>query len=322
MYKHINREKGLWRSWFRFWGIKLSLEIAYGRKRKNYGFRFHLGNKSSETPLDIMLGLGLIAFYWSIDFKNLGAICQWIGRGHKRDISLRFFGGHMWWKLWFDDDMGYDPYHRCDGWRTPPKLWPFKNNKYRSWMCLRNGSISLNPLNELWGERSYHYEDLAVEKTTWGAYQWDTDVYDVEFTLQKMTRYRENGPQWARKCTDEGYIVEWRCKEGIPFRNHDWKGDCYYGSSFKIDGDEGWLGKAEVALLAEVLEDREHYDYRHPGLSENPIYDYMAKEGVFAAVPQDEMKVSDMVNESEQLKSLYTPEELHTQAINRDNQED
>lgn len=250
--------------------IETQLEIAI-RRKVSPGFSLHFGNNGSETPVDVIISFYWLAFLWGLNFPGLGRFCEKIGRGHKRNISLKFHGRMMWWELWYDDDMGYDDYHRCDK-RRKPRLWPWSmgREKYRSWMCLRQGNIDLNPLDALWGQRYYSYLDLWAKNTRLDVGQFEGDVYDVVFKLQKVTRARKHGPAWARRVSDEGWSADWRCEKGIPFRNDSWKGDEILASAEKVtqhcDGDlsDDWLFEAKASLVERVKKDRIKYNYSPP----------------------------------------------------------
>lgn len=272
--KHIIKEPGLWRGFltykdpdYRRKGFDLQLEIAHGRKSHfmGPGFRIHFGDRGSETPFHINLYLYWVSFYFSMNTPNMGAIFSKICGGHKRDISIETHSGKLWWKMWYDDDGGHDSHHKCDKIR---KIWwwPFKNHMYRSWACFRDGNIDLNPIDAMWGPRYYHYEKLATEDDLVGLYEWPDDVYNVTFTLMKVTRARRAGPKWARRPKNDGFSVEWECHEntGIPFRNNSWKGDGVYGSAVKIDGDNGWLGKAEANLMKWITDQRKENGFKPP----------------------------------------------------------
>lgn len=242
--------------------LDTKLEVAW-RKRVSTGFSIRLGNESSETPLDVMLSFYWLAFFWSLRSPGLGKFFEWLGRGHKRELSIRFHDGTMWWKLWYNDDMGYDAYHKCDSWRKP-KLWPWSagRKKHRSWMCLRDGNIDLNPLNAIWGGR--YFEDVALERKTktLRMNQFEGDQYPVDLILQAVYRARRHGPKRVRRRTFEGYRVAWDAGMGIPIRNHSWKGENVISSSEKIDNPANWWTKATISLYKRIEADRIKYRYR------------------------------------------------------------
>lgn len=272
--KHSIQEKGLWRGWLTIndpdymrKGVDYNLEVAYGRRKSGslgVGFRLHFGNRGSETPFHFDVYGYWFAIFFSMNTPNMGKFFEWLGRGYKRNISIRTHSGQVWWELWFDDDGGYDRHHNCDGWRTL-WWWPFKNKKYRPWSCWRHGNLELNPLDAWWGGRYYSYEEIDVYEDTFGVYQFEDDFYDVKFSLRKVTQARRNGPKWARRVIDRGYSVEWDCREGIPVQNYDWKGNYTYASSVKIENPhENWLGQAHTALQEWVIKERQRNNYRPP----------------------------------------------------------
>lgn len=242
--------------------------IEFYWRKNNLGVRLHLGNRSSETPFDGHFCVPFFQVYWGMNFKGLGRVCEVVSFGRKRDLSLSVFGGQLWWKLWYDDDMGYDNYHKHDLWKKPLlPPWRWGRKKYRSWMCLRNGNIELNPVSAFWGSRLYKYTDIESFTTTMGANEFPGDMQEVDLTLQSCVQKRDFGPAWACKPKRVGYSVDWRCDEGIPTQNHDWKGDCVYASSVPakdpIDLDT-WKNDAVVELTKWIKKDRKRNNYRPP----------------------------------------------------------
>lgn len=261
-YWHRIAEDNMQRMWARYKKYKAHLEVVYG-KRASVGASIHIGDRGSETPVDLYLGLGVISFYGDFYYPGLRRHCELIGRGHKRDISLKVHDGSLWWKLWYDDDGGMDVYHKCDK-RRRPKLYPWRwgRDKYRGWMCLRDGNIDLNPLTAFWGLRYYHYEDLEKQDALLHINDFPGDNnYLVHFTLRKQTRHRCHGPKWVRWVSDEGYCASWST-DGIPIRNHDWKGDDIIASSETVATRENWVDEALMSLKRRIRKDRKHYNYR------------------------------------------------------------
>lgn len=228
--------------------------------------KLHLGNASSETPIDAHLDLGLLAAYVSVGGVG-GRFAEWVGRGHKRTLSLSVFGGQLWWKVWYDDDGGHDRYHECDQWRDMP--WTVRR-KYHSWACLRDGNIDLNPLDVLWGGRRNRYVDVGESVTTF-IEPAPGDRYLVDFQLQRGEAAREHGPAWARRKR-VSWSVSWDARPGgIPFRNDSWKGDETYAGSFGLELNgtrpgpvSRWLPMAVARLEEDVRRDRRRYRYVAP----------------------------------------------------------
>jgi hypothetical protein len=232
------------------------------RWRDNIGFRLHLGNNGSETPIDVSLHASRLgSAYLSLEGIG-GRFGQWVGRGHKRDLSLRTHGGSLWWKVWYDGESGNDEHHRCDKWRRP-KLWPWSagRDKYRSWMCLRDGSIDLNPVDAIWGSPRYHREPVDGPRTALVVVgDFPHDEYLVDFTLERFELRRELG---------SGFDYQAKCTPGIPVRNHDWKGDEILGWGGRAlapnDGPSpAWLQHAVADTIEHVRRDRRHYGYSPP----------------------------------------------------------
>lgn len=261
-----------WRAWlslgdvdYRNKGLELHWEVPVGKSVKHWGFKLHLGDQYSETPVDFHIGLWRIAFFLSVNFPGLGKFCGWLGRGHKRDLSLQFHGGSMWWRLWYDDDMGYDRNtHDCDKWRRPSWWWPFKSKKYRSWMCLRDGNIPLNPINVIWGEKYFSYESMEEDTLLIEVGQFPGDEYMVDFTVQAVYKGRRKGPRWIQRKTLQGFTAAWNCDDGIPTQNHSWKGDNTYGSAVTIPNPFDWRLDADDNLKAWVKKERERRGYTPP----------------------------------------------------------
>ena len=264
LYLHTIHEPKLFRSWFRYRKLELHLEIS--TKHTGPSFKLHLGNASSETPVDWHICLFWMNFYGSFNWPGLGKFCAWVGHGHKRNLYLGFHAGQMWWNLWYDNDMGYDDYHRCDK-RRKTWWWPFSwyRHKYRSWMCLREGCIELNPLDALWGNRWYTYIDKELVKAIINIDDFDGDNgYETVLKLQETHRARRSGPSFARGASYEGFYVDWTCDAGIPIRNHDWKGDNVYASAVRLPNDDitNWVKTAKGQIIEQIRKDRLHYTYR------------------------------------------------------------
>jgi hypothetical protein len=268
--------------------LELNAELHWrglkGLKRGHGGVRLHTGTRGSETPLDAHVDLGFAAGYFSVG-GVLGRWCHFLGGGHGRDLSLSVHGGHLWWKLWYDGDSGNDEHHRCDKWRRPPWPWSLGRRKYRGWLCARDGSIELNPLDAWFGSPKYDYDKSEPwREALVDVGQFPGDRYLVRFRREPYVRQREHGPRWARRPLERGVGVEFDAvireahqqpgersiQPGIPYRNHDWKGDevCSGGVRPPAGGwPEGeWLPAAVEALIAQIKADRVRYDYRPPAV--------------------------------------------------------
>jgi hypothetical protein len=355
---NTQKEKGLWRAWLNLndpnyvsAGTEFHWEIAWLRK-VSPGFRIHFGNRGSETPFHWDVSFYWLAFFFSMNTPNMGKFFEKICRGHKRDLSLKFHSGQAWWCVWYDDDGGYDDHHKHDSWKVP-KFWPFRNKKYRPWICLRKGNIDLNPLDIWWGHRFYDYETLEEDVLLIEINQFPDDEYMVEFKVQHMTQARRTGPRFARRVTDHGYVADWSIPDGgdgIPTKAPG-RGRVY-GSAVPIPDPVDWRMDADDALKEWVLDQRvkEGFitlsDRDRLMRSIAPIFDSMQgklldlgvaggqanaslkkfaielekrlkKDGGIIIVPENSgMTMTPLDNE--ELKSKYTPAELAQQAINRD----
>lgn len=221
------------------------------------GVRFHIGGRGSETPFDWHVDLGVVAGYFSIGGVG-GRFCQWLGRGHGRDLSLALHNGKLWWKVWYDGDCGNDEHHRCD--KRRPAWWS-RETKYRSWRCLRDGSLAVNPLDYVFGgELKYSYEDVGPKRDAFVTVGPTTDL--VTFQLQRQFHARPRGPKRM------SWVASWEANPGIRVRNHDWKGDTILGSAEPVSGRTNWLPEAVASLERRVARDREHYRW-NPDLPVN-----------------------------------------------------
>lgn len=205
-------------------------------------------------------------------FPGLGLLCERIGRGHKRDISLKIHDGSLWWRLWYDDDGGMNSYHRCDSWRKP-RVWPWSlgRRKHRGWMCLRDGNIDLNPIDAFWGSKLWLRDENYPGQTARALVpvgDFEGDEYEVDFTLERREVRRRNGPAWARRVKRVDYSADAKCGPGIPVRNHDWKGDEILGWDARVSEqsvkDGTWVAEAVAKTVDIVRRDRKHYQYTPP----------------------------------------------------------
>lgn len=250
-------------------GLELVKREKWGGLLHGPGFKLHFGGRGSETPFDGHIDTGKYAAYWQIGGIG-GRFCEWLGRGHKRDLALSIHGGSLWWKLWYDGESGNDEHHRCDSWRTP-KVWPWSagRRKHRGWMCLRDGSIDLNPVDAFWGSKLWLRDENFAEQTVRALVpigDFEGDEYEVDFTLERRTVRRKNGPAWAQRIKRVDYSADAKCRPGIPVRNHEWKGDEILGWNVNVTdqavADGTWVREAVAATVELVRRDRRHYRYQ------------------------------------------------------------
>jgi len=145
-------------------------------------------------------------------------------------------------------------------------------------MCLRDGNLDLNPLDAIWGRRTYDGLRMYEEDAILHINQFPKDSYPVTLTLEKLYSRRRYGPTWVRRRKRAGYRVEWECKQGVPFRNHSWKGDRHLGGSFALAAEPldrvdvgDWVDQALAVLKADTIRDRERYGYHPEEFSDDHI---------------------------------------------------
>lgn len=344
-----SKEKGLWRAWlclnvsnYVSAGTEFHWEIVW-LKKVSPGFRIHFGNRDSETPFHWDVSFYWLAFFFSMNTPNMGKFFERICGGHTRDLALRIHSGAIWWNVWYDDDGGYDNHHQHELHKAP-KFWPFRNDKYRPWICLREGNIDLNPLDVWWGHPFYNYETLEEDVLLIELNQFPGDEYMVKFKVQHVTRARRNGPRFARRVADYGYVADWSIPygdDGIPTKAPG-RGRIN-GSAVRIPDPVDWRMDADNALKAWVLDQRKKKgfatfdDVVQIIKGATPIFESMNGEMVnlstatgkantslkhlFADIEERLKKDGGMMStpiDNEVLKAQYTPAELAQQAINRD----
>jgi hypothetical protein len=217
----------------------LGAELIVGRALTT-GIGIKVGNPGSEQVLSARLALGPIGALY-MHTEHFG---QWIQRRlnpdsyESREIDVSVHDGRIWWKVWARRNE-----HRA----SDPK-----------WM---NGNVAIDPRDYLLGPQknrkvSETEEVPAVVRMPEG------DSYDVLVHLEKWETRRTRGR--ARTF----WRAEWERKEGIPVRNHSWKGDEYYSSSWAIEGvtpdNPRWPNIIAAAAAEHCSRDRARYNYRAP----------------------------------------------------------
>lgn len=237
--------------------VEAHIEVVIPRKVKpEFLVRFHLGTKGSETPVDAHAGIGGAAVF--VGTSAFARAAHALTRGQGRDLSLRLHSGALWWEAWISEDRR----SRGGRWRSAPWSNAVKHRPYLS----RSGNVSVNPLDYLFGGPArYSYESAGepVEARMTPREGYDGDgPYVVRWQLERQTLGRKRGPKKL------SWTAAWECDQGIPVRNHDWKGDTITASSVSLTDEQAngdWLTAATEALTADISSDREHYDYTWPG---------------------------------------------------------
>jgi hypothetical protein len=225
----------------------LGAELVIGRSH-SIGADIKVGNPGSEHVLAGHIGLGpLGAFY--VHTERFG---QFVQRrlnptGYQsRETGFHIYHGRLSWQLWAkrDEHSAKDP----------------------KWM---RGSAPIDPRHYLYGPKKNRKvsqtEDVpAVVRMPEG------DTYNVTVRLEEWETRRTRGR--ARTY----WLAQWDCKDGIPVRNHDWKGDETYSCSWGIQGvtpdNDRWPYILAAKAAEQCSRDRARYNYRapEPAQKDNP----------------------------------------------------
>ncbi|MFD9004480.1 hypothetical protein ACFV0T_26565 [Streptomyces sp. NPDC059582] len=214
-------------------------DICIGKSKwRTVGIDFKVGNCGSEQVLAASLRLGLLGSLY-LHTEDHG---RWLQRrlnptGYQsRETGLSYYQGRISWQVWARRDE-----HRA----SDPK-----------WM---SGSVAIDPRDYLLGPVTNEKVDStgdvpAVIRMPEG------DNHDVTVRLEKWQTRRRRG----RATTF--WRAEWNSKPGIPVRNHSWKGDEYFSSSFVIEGitpdNPRWPQVVCGAAVEHLCRDRARYGYR------------------------------------------------------------
>lgn len=216
-------------------------EIHIGKSKwRTVGIDFKVGNCGSEQVLAASLRLGLLGSLY-LHTEDHG---RWLQRrlnptGYQsRETGIAIHHGKLWWKAWA----------KRDEWsKSDPK-----------WM---QGSVTLDPRDHLLGpvknRKVWQTDDVpATVRMPEG------DTHEVTVRLEKWEARRKRGRARAY------WHAQWDCKQGIPVRNHDWKGDETFSCSWMIEGTTPDNPRWPLILAAKAAEqcsrDRARYNYRAP----------------------------------------------------------
>lgn len=141
------------------------------------------------------------------------------------------------------------------------QLWARRNSSSKSDPWWMHGSVRLDPRDILLGEVRNSWEDVG-EPATATVRMPEGDEHEVVLKLQKWATGRKHG----RKTFT--WHADWSSKAGVPFRNHEYKGDCVYGSTVAVTAagvDTGrWINEAAAAIAVQASQGRARYNYRAP----------------------------------------------------------
>jgi|SRR5882762_3349961 len=174
----------------------------------NFGISFSIGE--GEYQLLGSMGCGLFAFYWHLEGV------RWLYKylGDTREISLRFFGGAMWWHIWQDPDE----------WRSDDPKW-------------RRGTF--RPIDFILGRDKYSFQDKASEERT---IAFPEGTYAAKIRLFTSTWKR---PRWHWARTIERAEVD--VKGGVPIPG---KGE----NSWDLDDDAIYSLTTPATSVDEAIE--------------------------------------------------------------------
>jgi hypothetical protein len=220
--------------------VSAQLETILRKPQAEFSARFHVGGEWSETPFDGHLTILGSGFYWGLG--AFGKLADRITREKKhkyegRDLQVAIHNGKLWVKAW-----------------THQGHW--ECGEFADW---RDRSFKLNPLDILFGERRYWYEDVENAAI---AVRMPEGTYPVRATLQRQTFGRPK----SKKRT-ASWIVDVDAPKGVPYRRDlsGWKGDRAYGFSVPLrEKRADWAVDARVAIEAWVLQRRADSGFRSP----------------------------------------------------------
>ena len=216
-------------------------EIHIGKSKwRTVGIDFKVGNCGSEQVLAASLRLGPIGSLY-LHTEDHG---RWLQRrlnltGYQsRETGLSYYRGRVSWQMWARRDE-----HRA----SDPK-----------WM---SGSLAIDPRHYLLGPKR-NRKVSETEKVPATVRMPEGDTHDVLVHLEQWETRRTRG----RASTF--WRAEWESEAGIPVRNHSWKGDEYYSSSWVIEGitpdNPRWPYIVAAAAAEHCSRDRARYNYRAP----------------------------------------------------------
>ncbi|MGW0948466.1 hypothetical protein ACWD4O_38750 [Streptomyces sp. NPDC002623] len=216
-------------------------EVHIGKSKwRTVGIDVKVGNCGSEQVLAASIRLGPIGSLY-LHTEDHG---RWLQRrlnptGYQsRETGLSLYAGRLSWQVWA----------RRDEHRASDPIW-------------MSGSVAIDPRDYLLGPRKNEKvsstDDVpAVIRMPEG------DSHDVTVHLEQWQTRRRRGP------VRTFWRAEWNCKPGIPVRNHSWKGDEYFSSSFVIEGitpdNPRWPQVVCGMAVDHLCRDRARYGYRAP----------------------------------------------------------
>lgn len=214
-------------------------QLVIGRSFGGVGVEFEVGCAGDEHTLSANIRLHHLGSL----YLHTGQHGRWLqrrlnGTGYdNRVVEFAFGHNGFRWRLWA----------KSGEWSRDTPRW-------------RDGSICLDPREVLWGPSRYWYDDVgtpeaAVVRMPHG------DDHDVMLQLQRQYVGRPRG-----KRREGGWVVDWDCSTGIPYRiDGGWKGESIYGSGVEVSSksvdDDTWTLEAAAAIAAAMTRHRSRYNY-------------------------------------------------------------
>jgi hypothetical protein len=233
----------------RFWRLyregartrRAHIETIVRKPEATFGLEFEVGGRGDDDTFSghlTILGSGL---YWGIETG--WKLADWLTREKRhewegRQLAVRIHDARIWFDVW-----------------THPLN--HETGEFADW---RHANFHLNPLDALYGEKRYWYED--VESTDLVARMPEGD-YPVTATLQRQTLGR---PKLKKRMAS--WTVNVDAPKGVPYcvdHSGGWKGDRVYGFSVKLrERRKNWEVDAQAAIEAWVLQRRADNGFRSP----------------------------------------------------------
>ena len=252
------------------------VEFVLSKPTPEFGVNFEVGTAGSETPFDGYLNIAGTTVYWGLkQGSRLADLLtqRWLTRRRMalaclddtcgcppkypsgsvknhpngenryegRRFQIRAGDGKLWLEIWT----------RKNGW---------KRGEFAEW---RSRSINLNPLDIIFGEKRYWYDDVDQADLR---VDMPEAIYPVKATLRQQRFGRPKLPKRHVKSWNVDVQAD-ECK-GIPNRyDHSggWKGDRVWGFSVKLAARrKDWPVDAKAAIEARILNDRADSGFRKP----------------------------------------------------------
>jgi hypothetical protein len=225
---------------------QFQLEVVVQPPLPEFSAALSVGTAGSETPFDGHLTIAGTGVYWGTSVgrrlahqlsQRLLNRCSEHNHQHEsRQLRVAVHDGRLWWELW-----------------THSGHW--QRDEFANW---RAGNARLNPLDLLWGQRRYWYQDVDQ---AFIVLEMPEGHYEVKATLQRQLCGR---PQAKRR--DASWVVDIDSTHGVPTHfDHSggYKGDRTHGFGVGLPRRRrDWHIDAKAAAEAWVLEQRARTGFR------------------------------------------------------------